>query len=476
MAHKSTSQLGWPLTPTFDAARWAEAAYDVWQGSSLTAPELAARARRRLTALLDHVRGASPLYQALYAKLPSSARLQLTDLPPIDKRTLMDEFDRVVTQPGVTRAAVDRFISDPTRIGALLNGRYAVWSSSGTTGEPGVFVHDPGALAVYDALEAQRFRGLASTADLMRQLIEGDRYAMVAATGGHFAGIASVERVRRSLPWMSLVVKGCSLLQPLDQLVAELNAFAPTLLATYPTSAEMLAEEQSAGRLRLRLREIWTGGECLAPTVRERLQSIFKCRVRNSYGASEFLAIGWECKLGTLHVNSDWLMLEPVDRAGRPVEAGQQSHTVLLTNLANRIQPLIRYDLGDSVTVHTTPCDCKSPFPAVSIVGRRDDARGVPVAGGGTTAVVPLVLETVLEEEAHVHHFQVVQTAPRAVTVRLGNEGSNAGDSVRHALRRYFRSVGIGKIAVDISRQPPRPEPGSGKLRRVICAVDELHG
>ena len=59
---------------------------------------------------------------------------------------------------------------------------------------------------------------------------------------------------------------------------------------------------------------------------------------------------------GSMHLNADWVILEPVDRAYRPVPPGVMSHTVLLTNLANRVQPIIRYDLGDSVVIEPDPC------------------------------------------------------------------------------------------------------------------------
>ena len=104
--------------------------------------------------------------------------------------------------------------------------------------------------------------------------------------------------------------------------MAELNAYQPAIVATYTTAAEMLAEEQACGRLRLRLREVWTGGECLPPATRARLQSAFGCPVRSSYGASEFLPIAWECEHLNLHVNSDWVILEPVDAERQPVAPG----------------------------------------------------------------------------------------------------------------------------------------------------------
>jgi phenylacetate-coenzyme A ligase PaaK-like adenylate-forming protein len=132
------------------------------------------------------------------------------------------------------------------------------------------------------------------------------------------------------------------------------------------------------------------------------------------------------------------------------------------------VQPLIRYDLGDSVTIHADACTCGSHFPTISVAGRCDDALVIPLARGGTASVVPLALATVLEEQAHVHDYQVVQTAPRALTVRLGSEQAAAATAVRRALRSYFRAMGFSDVALQIGRQPPLRDRASGKLRRVV--------
>jgi phenylacetate-CoA ligase len=462
-----SSPLGFPFTANLQAARWVQAGFEVWEAGRMTPAQLDAVRHRRLGALLAHARAASPFYRDAYADVPHGDDVPLSAFPSVDKPTLMREFDRVSTRPEVNRAAIERFVARPEWRGTLFAGRYAVWTSSGTTGRPGWFVHDAGALAVYDALEAQRFLGVG----LARAWLPGERYAMVAATEGHFAGVSSVERIRRSMPWLAPFVRSCSLLQPLPALVDELNAYRPALLATYPTAAEMLADEQSSGRLRLRLRELWTGGECLAQGTRAHLQSVFGCPVRSSYGSSEFLAIAWECRHRQLHVNGDWVILEPVDAAGRAVPPGTRSHSVLLTNLANHVQPLIRYDLGDAVTVHDGPCACGSHFPTVGVEGRCDDTLVMPLAAGGVGRVVPLALETVLEDHAHVHDFQVVQTAGAALKIRLAQEDAAAAAAVRRALRAYFRAMGFADIAMEVGTQPPRRDPVSGKLRRVVREV-----
>ena len=86
------------------------------------------------------------------------------------------------------------------------------------------------------------------------------------------------------------------------------------------------------------------------------------------FAASEFQAIAIECEQEWLHVNSDWVILEPVGVDHQPTPLGEPSHTVLLTNLANRVQPLIRYDLGDSVLARPDPCPCGNPLPAIRVL------------------------------------------------------------------------------------------------------------
>jgi hypothetical protein len=91
---------------------------------------------------------------------------------------------------------------------------------------------------------------------------------------------------------------------------------------------------------------VLTSSESLPPGERDRISQAFGgAKVRDNYGASEFVAAGYDCGHGWLHVNADWVILEPVDDQYQPVPPGTTSHAVLLTNLANRVQPIIRYEM-----------------------------------------------------------------------------------------------------------------------------------
>lgn len=451
------------------ALQWTQIAWDAALGGWLRPIDIVQRSRVRLAAQVEFARAHVPLYAQRYRHLPLAAQVMRTDLPPLTKAELMADLEAGLSDRTLTAAAIDAFIADLDNVGTLLEGRYAVMTSSGSTGAPAIFLHDRTALATYQALELFRFRGAASPAHMAARLLAGERYAMVAATGGHFAGVTTIEHLRRSQPWLAGAMRVCSLLQPLASLVAELNGLAPTLLATYPTAAEMLASEMDAGRLRLRLAELWLGGETLAPEVQARLARSFGCRVRQAYGASEFMSIAWDCGHGSLHVNADWVLLEPVDARYRPVDPGTASHTVLLTNLVNRVQPLIRYDLGDSITVLPQPCACGSVLPAIHVEGRHDDILHFAARDGHEITALPLVLTTVLEEEAGLRDFQLVQHACGRLELRLQRGASrNTGRRARAALARYLRAQGACGAKIEVGEQPPLASPRSGKLRRVL--------
>jgi phenylacetate-coenzyme A ligase PaaK-like adenylate-forming protein len=79
------------------------------------------------------------------------------------------------------------------------------------------------------------------------------------------------------------------------------------------------------------------------------------------------------------------------------VAAGTQSHSVLVTNLANTLQPIIRYELGDRVTIRPDRCTCGSPLPAIEVEGRTDDVITFPGSEGDPVQILPLALTTVIE-------------------------------------------------------------------------------
>ena len=156
---------------------------------------------------------------------------------------------------------------------------------------------------------------------------------------------------------------------------------------------------------------------------------------------------------------------------------------MLLTNLANRVQPLIRYNLGDWVLFSPDSCECGSPLPTLRVEGRTNDLLTFPAVDGGTTQVLPLALVTVVEETPGARRCQIIQTAPATLLLRLETE-QDADPSreealwaaVAERLRGSLRQHRVPDPTVDRAAETPQPDPRSGKLRQVNTALPATGG
>ena len=428
--------------------------------------------RRRLRTLVRHARTASPFYRHRYRDLPSEVD-DVTALPALDKATLMSQFDDWVTDPAVTLADLkNNFLNREDCVGELYLGRYLASTTSGTTGEPAILLHDRLSWRVYNIVGRTRPQPIVGRIDLAALARRGIRSAALFATGGHFGAVTFTERIRRISPFLSGRTRVLSVLRPVDDLVAELNEFQPTLLSGYPSALMLMAAEQRAGRLRIAPVHILCAGELFTPAMRAVVTDTFGCMVTEGYAATEAPGLAIECTHGFLHVNSDWYILEPVDADRRPLPPGVQSDSVLVTNLANFVQPIIRYDLGDRVLLHPDPCACGSRLPVVTVEGRTNDVLVFDDADEQPVQILPLALGSVIEETPGVHRFQAIGTGPRELTIRLDVDDEatrdEVGREVQRRVREFLATQGVAEVTITCAAETPRQEPRSGKLRQVL--------
>jgi phenylacetate-coenzyme A ligase PaaK-like adenylate-forming protein len=292
----------------------------------------------------------------------------------------------------------------------------------------------------------------------------------VAADGDHFASVTLWRHLDRAWPGSASLV--CPVLAPIGETAQRLQRFQPAFLAGYPTVLTLLADEQRAGRLSIRPALLWSGGEHLGERARRRIEEAFGCPVLNEYGASECLSIAHGCAHGWLHVNADWVILEAVEADGRPTPPGKASHTVLVTNLANHVQPILRYDLGDRVLVRGSCCPCGDPMPAIRVEGRNDDTLVLHDANGSAVPLAPLALTTVLDDACGEHRFQLVQRGEQ-LALRIGALDDQERERIGHAalgeLRAFLVRQGLRNVRLSLERAAPRLDRTSGKLRTVVA-------
>ena len=429
----------------------------------LSAEQATKAGLKRSAELISYARKHSPFYANYYADIPADSLLEA--YPAVKRSTLMQNFDDWASDRRISLASVQSFLSSRDNIGERFLNEYLVWTSSGTSGEKGIYVQDINALSIYQSLMLMRY-----------QSFNTSRMAMIAALEGHFAGIVYWKWASRLNPWLTSQTRAFSILEPVELIVQQLNEWQPKCLLTYPSMFSVLAKEQECGRLAISPTSLWCGGEHLDPMQKQQIEAAFACGIVEDYGASEAMNMAFACEHGKLHINTDWFILEPVDEHMQAVPKGEKSATTLVTNLANKLQPIIRYDIGDSITLDTKACTCANPLPTLQVVGRNDDTLWLLGMHKQMVPILPLTLNTVVEENANEFGFQIIQLAPQTLSIRTEgitvNDRRRAFERIRDSLQQYFTSIGVLPLLLQYDTLPPERDAVSGKLNQVRKMTD----
>jgi phenylacetate-coenzyme A ligase PaaK-like adenylate-forming protein len=422
----------------------------------------------RFKKLFNYARENSKYLSGKYSELGEEPNYN--EIPISTKKELMENFDQWVTDKAVTLEKVNAFMNDKDHIGRMFLDQYLVCTTSGSTGVPAVVLYDKTALNVMDAMAL--IRATAYKEDLWKLIKAGGKSAAIYATAGFYLGCSSIRRKQLLNPRKAKQLRMISVFSPLHEIVAELNQFQPALLGGYPRLVELLIEEKRAGRLDIHPVLINTGGEYLSPELAEELAEVFGCHVQTNYGSTEGGMMAFQCPEGHLHINSDWLIVEPVDENKKPVPDGVLSHSVLITNLTNFTQPIIRYEISDRVILYREQCKCGNQMPYIKVEGRTDDILYF-TAGDKKTGIAPLAIYATLKETEGITRFQVVQKDQSALEVRLEFMSSaikdEAAENAIQRLNQLLLSNGIKDISIRVSSEAIARDERSGKFKHIIA-------
>jgi putative adenylate-forming enzyme len=427
---------------------------------------LAQHQQQRLETVVRHAATHSPFYRRWLAETGAlgAEPVELSRLPVLDKSLLMQHFDELVCDPRLRRDQLLDWVGKLTHDQLYLD-RYRVALTSGSSGRPGLFVYDA---AGWRSMGAQLLRS-SSWAGL-RPSLPRQRVAWL-------GGAAPSHLTRQGAATLAIGlhrVLALPVTLPLPQLVEALNQFQPTYLSVYPSVAMWLAEEQQAGRLQLSPQMLITAAELRTPEMTQRLQDAFGVRPFDVYGCTEGL-FGSECEHHQgIHLFEDTTLVENVDADGQPVPAGQPGARLLVTNLYNLVQPLLRLEVTDVVTLDPDPCPCGRTLVRVrAIHGRSEDVLSLPAPDGGRVAVHPLHF-ALLTRDPQVREFQVVQDGPvlriRIVPSHATAAGNNELETrLDQAVTQQLLKLGVQEPQISVERRPGLARSAGGKLKLVIA-------
>jgi phenylacetate-CoA ligase len=417
-----------------------------------------ARKRERLTDLVCHAARHSAYYREALAGYDPAVGAD--SLPELTRATMMERFDQVVCDQRLRRDALLRH-AEQLRDDDLYLGSYRAMTTSGSSGRKGLFVYDAAGWATI-AGQFLYFSAMAGTRPRVPRL-------KLAAIGGSSPAHMS-RRGARTLDVGLHRILSLSVTRPVGELVAALNAFDPDVLNVYPSMGVLLAEEQLAGRLRLSLRTMSTSSELRTPEAAARIEEAFGVRPFDLYATTEGLW-GGECERHAgPHLFEEDVIVENVDEDGRAVPDGTPGARLLVTNLANRVQPLIRLEVSDAVTLSATTCGCGRTLRRLERVeGRAEDVIWLPGAGGRPVAVVPMQF-SVVARDRDVVEFQVVQEGGRLVVLVVGR-GAAPGleERVRAGVDERLRALGLPNIEIEVRRRDALERSAGGKLALVVA-------
>jgi phenylacetate-CoA ligase len=255
----------------------------------------------------------------------------------------------------------------------------------------------------------------------------------------------------------------------LDRFVERIRVVRPTMLFGYPSSLSLIATHAERRGVRLDnlgIRVVFVTSERLYDHQRERIGRVFGCRVANGYGGRDAGFIAHECPAGGMHLSAEDIVVEILDAQGRPAEPGAAGE-IVVTHLATRDFPFLRYRTGDIGVLGSSPCSCGRGLPLLAEVqGRSTD---FVVAADGTV-MHGLALIYVVRDLPGIERFRIVQESEQHTRVILqpgAGFKSDTAQTIRDGLRRR---LGMG-VRIDVEEVPELPPEPSGKFRYVVSRV-----
>jgi phenylacetate-CoA ligase len=250
---------------------------------------------------------------------------------------------------------------------------------------------------------------------------------------------------------------------------AWLREINPGYVLSYPSVLRGIGGvfEERGWRLN-RLREVLTFGEVLEPECRAACQRAFGVRVVDMYSSQEVGYIALQCpEQAHYHIQSENVLVEVLDNAGRACGPGQIGK-VVITTLHNFAMPLVRYDIEDYAEVGG-PCPCGRGLPVLTrILGRQRNLLTMP---NGERRWPVFVTEDGTSDLPPFFQFHVVQRTLDELQLNVVRPGGELSTDELAGVERYFHDVLGYPFKLSVNCVSAIPRSASGKFEDFISLV-----
>jgi len=411
--------------------------------------------QEKLQRIVEYAYSHVPYYQRVFDQV---------GFHPNDLRQHPEAFSKL---PILTKATIRENWNDLQTTDPEYRKRMSQLSTSGSTGQPLVFMQDA------------NFRD-AVTADIQRHIgwagwKLGELHAFI---WGASIKPSLTKKLRTELidfVWNRFTTNAYFLTDDSMRAFAErIQRQRPKVLFGYASSIHRFAQfvQANPGYQDITFNGVFSSAELLLPSVRQTIEETFRCKMFDRYGTLELGGIACECQAHTgYHISVENNYVE-ILRDGEVVSPGEVGD-IVVTNLNNYGMPFIRYSIGDGGSLYTGgDCPCGREAPKLqSVDGRKVDSfkirDGRTVWAGFAGSAFRCLAHPSIKQ------FQVVQKSLDEMIVRLACQGEvpqTVQDEIVQAIRNLFGDT----IVVHFEFVDEIPLLSSGKHQYARSELNEL--
>jgi len=422
--------------------------------------------QRKLKNLLQHAKLNSKFYEELYKDIDINqiTPFNLSILPPVTKAQVIENYDDILCCD-VTKKEVLNFSTNLNNLHTLLQNKYVICTTSGTTGEKlktictnDEFNYMMSMGALYTWPKKQYALDILTSNRPLVYIIPTDNFYASTQIANTYLGLSRNNQ--------SEII---DFRVPIDELVEKLNKINPILIGGYVSSFLLLAEKANEGELNIDVKYMVSIGSTYVQHDRDIIKNSFNCETFTSYSCTEAGEIGCECTEGHYHINPDTI-IEAADECMNPVNDNEEADCLLVTNLWNTTMPLIRYRLNDRCIVHSEQCSCGRKGKWIEVLGRK--VMHIPFINNDNNTVIftDFMLEYILNDNCDGYNNHQLYIKDNTIEVRLNLKNDIEKYTQFNAIKQRFDKLAKANnttLNVVLSKDMPIIED-SGKFKRII--------
>lgn len=326
----------------------------------------------------------------------------LEEFPIIDKKIMMDNFNRINTV-GIDRdEAMDFAIgSERTREFSDRLHNITVGLSSGTSHSRGIFL--------VENSEKDKWAGYVLAKFLTKGILAKCKIAFfMRANSNLYESVGS----------KNIQFEFFDIYADVNQNLKKLQAFQADIIVAQPSMLLMIANEIKNKTLTVSPQKVISIAEVLEKEDEAYIKEVFGLDVIHQVYQCTEGCLATTCKCGTLHLNEDIAYIEKE-------YLDDNRFVPIISDLERTSQPIIRYRLNDVLVKRREKCSCGSVFMALEkIEGREDDVFQFEGHNGAVVCVFPDFIRRCILFAGNITDYRVLQMQDGSITVYADIEQS----------------------------------------------------